>query len=131
MLKIYHWYNEYELRNGDRTIRLSSLGGLCIKDESEAVAQTQEFNAYTKEASKAYCSNVEFKYKHRHKGIRALYWTYDGQVYARQWIAPNAKLVVHSSYEEVSCSMKQLMELDADKVIAYLKQEGLNLTIPS
>lgn len=131
MLKIYHWHNEYELQNGKCSIRLSSLDGLCIKDESEAVDQTQEFNAYTKEASKAYCSNVEFKYKHRHKGIRALYWTYDGPVYIKQWIAPNAKLIVHSSYEEVFCSMKQLMDLPAPEVIAYLKQEGMNLIAPS
>lgn len=129
MLKIYHWHNEYKLRDGNHTIRLSSLGGLCIKDESEAVEKTEEFGAYTKEASRAYCSNVEFKQKR--KGIKAIYWKYDGAVYAKQWFAPNAKLVVHSSYEEVSCSMKQLMELDADKVIAYLKQEGIGLTIPS
>lgn len=129
MLKIYHWHNEYKLCNGNRSIRLSSLGGLCIKDESEAVGKTEEFGAYTKEASKVYCSNAEFKQKR--KGIKAIYWKYDGAVYAKQWLAPDAKLVVNSSYEEVSCSMKQLMELDADKVIAYLKQEGLNLTIPS
>lgn len=129
MLKIYHWHNEYKLCDDNKSIRLSSLGDLCIKDEYEAVEKIEEFGAYTKEASKAYCSNTEFKQKR--KGIKAIYWTYDGAVYAKQWIAPEAKLVVHSSYEETSCSMKQLMKLDADKVIAYLKQEGIGLVTPS
>lgn len=129
MLKIYHWRNEYKLCNDNRSIRLSSLSGLCIKEESEAVDTITEYNAYTKEASRAYYSNAELKQKR--KGIKAIYWTYDGAVYAKQWLAPDAKLVVHSFYEEASCSMKQLMELPAPDVIAYLKQEDLNLTIPS
>lgn len=129
MLKIYHWHNDYELRNGNHTIRLSSLGGICIKEESEAVNKTEEFGAYTKEASRAYCSNTEFKQKR--KGIKAIYWKYDGAVYAKQWLVPDAKLVVSSSYEETSCSMKELMELSAPDVISYLKQEGIGLVVPS
>jgi hypothetical protein len=129
MLKIYRWTNKYELCDDKCVKRLSTLTGLCIKDESAAVDKTTEFGAYTREASRAYCKNAELKQKR--KGIKAIYWTYDGAVDAKQWFAPNAKLIVHTSYEEDSCSMSRLMELDAPEVIAYLKQEGLNLSMPS
>ena len=129
MLKIYLSETEYALNYGDKIYCLRSRYGLCIKDESEAVDDIQEFGAYTKEAFDAYPSIVE--YKECRKGMKAIYWTYDGPVYTKQWVAPNAKLVMSSSYEETSCSMKQLMDLPSDKVIAYLKQEGLNLTMNS
>ena len=129
MLKIYRWTNKYELCNDKYHKQLSTLTGLCIKDESDAVDTILEYDAYTKAASRAYCKNAELKQKR--KGIKAIYWTYDGAVYAKQWLAPNAKLIVHCSYEEDSCSMSRLMELNAPDVIAYLKQEGLILSVPS
>ena len=129
MLKVYWRGTTYGLRNEDHVICLKTIYNLCIKDESEAIDEIKEFDAYTEEAFDAYPSCVE--YKECRKGMKVIYWTFDGPVYAKQWIAPNTKLVMSSSYEETSCSMKQLMDLRADKVIAYLKQEGLNLVMPS
>ena len=65
MLKIYHWHNDYELRNGNHTIRLSSLGGLCIKEESEAVNKTEEFGAYTKEEIRKIAAEVGIPVAHK------------------------------------------------------------------
>ena len=65
------------------------------------------------------------------KGIKAKYWHDGGYTCVRQWKEPDAKLVLHCSYDEVWCSMKRLMDLPCDEVIAYLKQEGMNLIVPS
>ena len=123
MLKIYLRCDKYKLQNSDKVIPLSTRHNLCIVDESDAVDHVKEFDAYAAEAFKTYNDDVEFK-KTR-KGMKAIYWTYDGPVYAKQWMTPNTKLVVHSSYEEHLCSMKRLMDLPTVDVIAYLKQEGM------
>ena len=129
MLKIYLMKLKYELHTKDTTIDLSTSSGYVIQDEAKAINDTIELGAYTKEASDMY--NYEVGLRQTKKGIRASYWTCDSMFYLKQWIVPDAKLVVHLVYEEASCSMRKLMELPAQDVIAYLKQEGMNVHIPS
>ena len=129
MLKIYLCNIEYELHNNGRIINLSTDSQYAIIDEESAIPRTVEFGAYTEDAVNAYSHSCELQ-KTR-KGIKAFYWTWDCPVYAKEWVAPDAKLVVNISYKEEPCSMKRLMELPATDVIAYFKQEGLNLLIPS
>ena len=129
MLKIYLCELKYELQDENRIIHLSTNTHYEIADEVAAVPKTIEFGAYTEEAANVYVHSCELR--ETKKGIKAEYWTWEGTVYAKEWIAPNVKLVVHIAYKESSCSMKRLMELPAPDVIAYLKQEGLNLTMPS
>lgn len=127
MLKIYLCTVEYELHNKDRVIRLSTWSDYVIRDEESASPKTKEFGACTEEARQTYCHTCELT--QTKKGVKAYYWTWDRSVYVKDWIAPDAKLVAHFSYEEKPCSMERLMKLPAPDVIAYLKQEGLNLLI--
>ena len=127
MLKIYLMRLKYELHGKNRIIKLSTSSNYVIRDEEKTVNGIMEFDAYTEEASDMY--NYEVKLTQTKKGMRASYWTWDSIVYARQWIEPYAKLVVHIDYEETSCSMRKLMELPATDVIAYLKQECIPLMI--
>jgi hypothetical protein len=129
MLKLYLCKVKYELRNKDQVMSLESDANYVIRDEEVAVPTTKELGAYTDTASRAYPYSCDMR-KTR-KGTKAIYWTWNGVVYAKEWIAPDAKLVMYIDYEESWCSMKRLMELPAPDVIAYLKQEGLNLTMPS
>lgn len=129
MLKIYLRTIKYELHDGETVIVLETDSDYAIKDEEYAVSRTMECGAYTEATKDAYCYSCDLH--QTKKGIRAFYWTWGGGVYAKEWVAPNAKLVMHISYKEKSCSMKRLMELPASDVVAYLKQEGLNLSMPS
>lgn len=129
MLKIYLCTTEFYLRDKDYKTYLHTDTRYVIRDESVAVNKTKEWNAYTKEAKDAYDSSCNLLEKR--KGIKALYWTWEGPVYAREWIAPDAKLVANISYKEKSCSAGHLLKLPATDVIAYLKQEGMNLVMPS
>ena len=129
MLKIYLCTVKYHLQDKDKDIYLSTDTRYIIRDEADAVTKTKEWSAYTKEARSAYNHTCEWKETKR--GIKTYYWTWDGPFCVKQWIAPEAKLVAHITYEETSCSMRHLMELPAPDVIAYLKQEGLNLAMPS
>ena len=129
MLKIYVCTVEYSLQSGHQDEYLSTEYKYVIKDESVAVTKTKEWNAYSSEARSAYNRICEWKQTKR--GIKTHYWTWDGPVCVKEWRSPNAKLVAHITYKEASCSIKQLMELPATDVIAYLKQEGLNLSMPS
>ena len=129
MLKIYLCHTEYELHNKDQKKYLCSNSHYVIRDESVAVAKTVEWGAYTEEAKDAYDYTCELR--QTKKGIKAMYWNWDGGVYAKEWLAPDAKLVAYVSYEEKSCSAGHLLKLPATDVIAYLKQEGLNFPTPS
>lgn len=130
MLKIYLCTVEYSLKNGDQEEYLSTNTNFVIRDESEAVEQTKEWGAYTVEARSAY--NHICEWKQTKKGIKTIYWfSRDDSVCVKEWLAPNAKLVANISYKESSCTAGHLLKLPAADVIAYLKQEGLGLTIPS
>lgn len=129
MLKIYLCTVEYYLQNEDQSEYLSTDTNYVILDESVAVTQFKEWSAYSKEARSVYNRTCEWKQTKR--GMKTIYWTWDGDFCVKEWIVPNAKLVAHIAYKESSCSMRRLMELPASDVIAYLKQEGIGLTIPS
>ena len=129
MLKIYLCTVEYYLHNEGSEEYLCTSNDYVIREETAVAPKTKEWGAYTEEAGRAYHYTCELR--QTKKGIKAMYWNWDGGVYAKEWIAPNAKLIAHCTYQEAWCSMKRLMELPAPDVIAYLKQEGLNLTMPS
>jgi hypothetical protein len=129
MLKIYLRTTQYELHTGKHTIDLITSRDYVIRDESFATDKTFELGAYTSKAYYNYdfiCEMCETK-----KGIKAKYWHDGYYTCVKQWKEPDAKLVMRCSYDEASCSMKRLMELPASDVIAYLKQEGIGLSIPS
>jgi hypothetical protein len=127
MLKIYLRTTQYELHTKKHITELISSRHYVIRDESFAVDKTFELGAYTTTAQHEYdfiCDMHQTK-----KGIKAKYWHDDYYTCVKQWKEPDAKLVLYCSYEETSCSMKRIMELPAPDVIAYLKQEGIGLTI--
>lgn len=127
MLKIYLMRLKYELHGKDKIINLSTDSNYVIEDDAKTLNDTMELSAYTKEAADMY--NYEAKLTQTKKGIRASYWTWNSVAYAKQWIEPDAKLVIHLTYEETPCSMRELMRLPATDVIAYLKQECIPLMI--
>ena len=129
MLKIYLRRSKFELRNHDEMISLGTYSTTVIRDESEAVSETTEFDAYTEAAEKAFYPDCDFQQKR--KGIKAVYWKSDGCAILKQWLAPDAKLIRYRTYTEYSCSMNDLMKLPVADVIAYLKQEGMNLILSS
>lgn len=128
MLKIYLRTIKYEIHNEDQVAHLFSDSHYVIRDEEIATTKTLDWDAYTTEAENAYAGECCIKQKK--KGKTALYYAWDS-VYLKQWKMPNAKLVMHVTYKEDDCSMKRLMTLPVTDVIAYLKQEGMNLTDPS
>ena len=129
MLKIYLRRSKFELHNNDELINLGTFTTTVIREESEAVSETVELGAYTEAAEKSFYPDCEFFQKR--KGIKAIYWKRDGCAVLKQWLAPNAKLIRYRAYTEYSCSMSELMKLPVSNVIAYLKQEGMNLILPS
>lgn len=129
MLKIYLRTIKYEIHNEDRIAKLNTYSCYAIRDEEIAFSKTIELGAYTDEAQRAYAYSSDLTQKK--KGKLAYYCGWPSSVYLRQWKAPDAKLVMHLTYEEDDCSVKELMTLPAPDVIAYLKQEGMNLVIPS
>lgn len=129
MLKIYMRTTKYELLTKKRTIDLITSRDYVIRDESFATDKTFELDAYTEKAQHNYDFICEMR--QTKKGIKANYWHDGYYTCVKQWKDPDAKLILHCSYEETSCSMRRLMELPADDVIAYLKQESIGLVIPS
>jgi hypothetical protein len=129
MLKIYFTTITYELVAGDKKESLDSYQYYTIEEEQDAVSTTREFSAYSEEAAKVYLNGCDIYEKK--KGRRAVYRGWPSDIWVSEWLEPDAKLIVCCSYKEKSCSMHELMKLDANDVIAYLKQEGLNLLIPS
>lgn len=129
MLKIYKRTIKYELHNEGCVKELNVDTEYVIRDEKSVAPKTAEFGAYTEKAHEAYIFCSELKQKK--KGKLSYFYGWPSEFYLREWDAPNAKLVMHVSYKESSCSMRRLMELPATDVIAYLKQEGLSLVTPS
>lgn len=129
MLKIYLRTIKYEIHNEDKVVKLNTNSEYVIRDEEIAIPKTIELGVYTDEAHRVYVYTSDLR--ERKKGKLAYYWSWEHEVYLREWKAPNAKLVMHVTYEEDSCSMQELMDHPATDVIAYLKQEGMNLILPS
>ena len=129
MLKIYLRTTQYELHTGKHAVDLITSRHYVIRDESSAVDKTIELGAYTDKAWHNYDFICEMR--QTRKGVKVNYWHDGYYTCVKQWKEPEAKLILHCSYEETTCSMKRLMELPAPDVIAYLKQEGIGLVTPS
>lgn len=129
MLKIYLRTIKYEIHNDGKTVKLNTNSCYVIRDEDVAVPKTIELGAYTNEAHRAYVYTSDLKQKK--KGKLAYYYGWPCEICLKEWKAPDAKLVMHVTYEEDDCSMRELMTLPANDVIAYLKQEGMNLIVPT
>ena len=129
MLKIYLRKAKYEIHNENKIVELTSYSDYAIRDEGTIAAKSVELGAYTEEAHNRYIWTSRLEQKK--KGKYAYFYGWPREVYLREWDAPNAKLVIHITYREDYCSMNELMELSAPDVIAYLKQEGIGLVIPS
>lgn len=123
MLKIYLKTVKHMI-DGEYTIHHSSR--YVIEDESVAKTSTTEIGLYDNSIT-----NIGYWYMKSDckKGVKILVDTSDGLMTFKQWKNPDAKLVATITYKEQSCSMNRLFDLDADKVIAYLKQEGVNLLV--
>lgn len=129
MLKIYLRTLKYEIHNEDKVVELNTHSHYVIRNENDAVPEVIEFGAYTDEAHAKYI--YDSYVKQTRNGKRSYFYGWPREVYLREWDAPNAKLVIHIAHKDKSCTMKELMDLPADEVIAYLKQEGMNLVVPS
>lgn len=129
MLKIYLRTVDCAIHDKNKVIDLGSSSNYVIKDEMLAVSKTTEFGAYTDEAHKEYpfASGVQQK----KKGRVACYGAWLDEAYLKEWKSPDAKLVVHTTYEEALCPTREFMRMDITDVIAYLKQEGLNFSAHS
>lgn len=129
MLKIYLRTTKYELHTEKHSIDLITSHDYVIRDESFATDKTFELDAYSDKAQHNYDFICEMR--QTKKGVKANYWHDGYYTCVKQWKEPEAKLILHCSYDEASCSMKRLMNLPAPDVIAYIKQEGIGLVMPS
>lgn len=131
MLKIYLGCIDYELHTKNKIRYIGEKTYYTILDESDANTKTKEVSVYSDEATELYRYFGPCAVYNKRKGMVAVYEYFLDTYTIKEWSDPDAKLVVNLSYKEASCSMKKLMELSAKDVIAYLKQEGLNLQMPS
>jgi hypothetical protein len=126
MLKIYrHTIAYYIEQNSQRTL-VTELSGFALKEESEAVNFRRECSAYSDEAQSVYPYHIDLFDCWR--GKEACYHNWPIKVVCKEWKCPDAKLIISITYKESTCSMRELLEMDADKVMAYFKQN--NLTFP-
>ena len=129
MLKIYRATIVYEVVVSTKNEMLDTHSYYIIKDEKDAITHTEEYSAYSVEAATLYTNGCDIYEKK--KGRKAIYRSWPGDVWLNEWNEPDAKLLMRVSYKQVECSMRELMDLSANDVIAYLKQEGINMILPS
>ena len=125
MLKIYRRIYSWHIKYDFKFILINSHSSFVIEEESEAMNVCHECSAYTDEAVQTYLGCVEMRDTRRGRSVCYSYWP--EKLILKEWKHPDAKLVTTITYKEMSCSVKELMSLDVNKVIAYLKQEGLSL----
>lgn len=126
MLKIYRKTIINEIYSDGVEYDISHDSFYTIEDEDYANSSVREYKLYGDEIQNAYGTIDIFDKK---RGRVVYVYGDDCLLRFKQWKEPNAKLVQYVRYKECSCSMNQLFRLPADKVIAYLKQEGVNLTL--
>ena len=126
MLKIYLKTISHEIHNDGAEYKVRHSSFYTIEDDAVAHAYTKEHSLYDDNIT-----HVLSYYQSYDRKRGRVAWVYGDDYYLKfkQWKAPNAKLIEHVSYKDHSCSMNALCRLPADKVIAYLKQEGLNFTL--
>lgn len=128
MLKIYLKTIINEIHSDGVEYDISHDSFYTIEDENCAESFTREYKLYSDEIQNAYTALDIYEKK---RG-RIVYASGDDCFLKfKEWKEPNAKLVQYVRYKECSCSMSQLFRLPADKVIAYLKQEGINTVVSS
>lgn len=126
MLKIYLKKIHHEIHSGDSEWVVNHRCFYTIEDESYTNSYTRECSLYHDELNNIISYFESFDKK---RGRVVWVWGDDCVLRFKQWKEPDAKLIEHVSYVECACSMNELCRLPADKVIAYLKQEDLNLTL--
>lgn len=126
MLKIYLKTIHHEIHSDGVEYKVKCRSFYTIEDDSVAQPHTRECSLYHDELYQiaSYCDHFD-----RKRGRAVLVCGDDDFLTFKQWKEPNAKLIERVSYREHSCSMNELFRLPADKVIAYLKQEGVNFSL--
>lgn len=128
MLKIYLKIVRHKIHSDGVEYNVSHRSFYTIEDDSVANSYIMEHNLYSDALKNviSYCDTFDQK-----RG--RVVWIYGSDCFLKfkQWKKPDAKLIERVSYKEHYCSMNELCRLPADKVIAYLKQEGMNLILPS
>ena len=126
MLKIYRKTIINEIHSNGVEYDISHDSFYTIEDEDYAKSYVREYKLYGDEIQNAYSALDIFDKK---RGRVVYVYGDDCLLRFKQWKEPNAKLVQYIHYKEHSCSMNELFRLPADKVIAYLKQEDVNLPV--
>jgi hypothetical protein len=126
MLKIYRKTVIYQIHSDGGEYHISDKRFYTIEDEAYAESSYREYNLYGDEIKNVYSTLDIYDNK---RGRVVYVWGDDCFLKFKQWKEPNAKLIECVHYKEQSCSMDQLCRLPADKVIAYLKQEGVSFTV--
>lgn len=128
MLKIYLKTIIQEVHSGNTGYEIYHRSFYDIEEESLAKTHTRQCSVYHDEINRISCHVDLFDTR---RG-RIAYVIGDGSYLKfKQWKEPNVVLVERISYKEHVCSMQELFRINADKVIAYLNQEGMNITMPS
>lgn len=128
MLKIYLKTIIHEVHSGDTGYKIYHRSFYDIEEESIAQTRTRQCSVYHNEINQISHHIDLFDTK---RGRIAYVYGSDSFLKYKQWKDPNAKLIESVSYQERSCSMQELFRMNTDKVIAYLKQEGMNIAMPS
>ena len=126
MLKIYRKITNQIINHGSITYGVDYSSRYVIEEEENAKSYTREYNIYSDNINSVSCSCCYYEGK---RGAVVTVYGDDCFLKFKSWKEPDVKLIEIVEYVEQSCSMKNLCYLPADKVIAYLKQEGLNFTL--
>lgn len=126
MLKIYLKTIKHIIQDKDEEYTAYYKSRYVIEEEDGVRSSTSELSIYDDNIENVGYWYVATKKK---QGFKVVVDTEDGLLTFKQWKDPDVKLIKTINYKEQSCSMNHLFDLPADKVIAYLKQEGVNLLV--
>ena len=126
MLKIYLKRINQIINQDHITYGVYHSSFYVIEDEECARSYTREYNIYSDNINSVSCNCCYYEEK---RGAVVTVYGDDCFLKFKSWKRPDVKLIEIVEYVEHTCSMRELCKLPADKVIAYLKQEGLNLTL--
>lgn len=126
MLKIYLKTVINEIHSDGVEYDISRTSFYTIEDENCAKSSIIEYKLYSDEIQNVYGALDVFDNK---RGRIVYVYGDDCLLKFKQWKEPNAKLIEYINYKEQPCSMDRLFHMSADKVIAYLKQEGVSLMV--
>ena len=126
MLKIYLKRVDRIINDGPYTYGVDHFCRYVIEDEECAKSYDRKYNIYSDAINSVSnrCSYYEEK-----RGAVVTVYADDCFLKFKSWKHPDVKLIEIVEYVERSCSMHELCRLPADRVIAYLKQEGINFQV--